>query len=793
MHGMRDWQTALHTLGSVPLAADPRLTQGPLTKDHIWSLTTQHIQPQALTLISNVGMQAQAYQIFPIFVEDDNPLHQPGEFAASPVIHHLATNYLTLSFAHQQSVRSTLTCWVPECQTAAGQYTFTNLSKTPQTFHFRLAAILKPLRDGQPMQAITHEGRTLLGGTAGQLTPLLFLSGGAGGGRGPYANLSLKVELPPKGSKTIRWVTSAAGSKADSYQLIQDIHSRHWPSEFAKIENMLEGQLQIHTGDPMWDLTFALSQKIAFGSIAGTGSERDQFTFRDGRLNPEGHFPSAMNGAQPPLLTPLQSLYAADALGPTTPGIMESLLAPFLAAQKDDGFIPFRSHPKEDQDLLASPYLVSLAWKIYQNNRDLSSLGEVFPDLLAYLKNWFQGGNDRDSDGLPEWSRVRQTEGTAHPTHPSQGKWYLNPKIDTLESPALCALLHHEIHLLENMAEEIQQQGQIAPLLARQEPLVAAIRGSWDEGSNLFQRWDRDSHHTSGEALLTENNGPGLIILKKKLEPPARLVIHLQSSQPLSPKTRVFLHGEGREEEHWVESFSSHDFHWVQNHGRATSKHIYSFVEYVVPYGIDRGVTLGVHRANYLSDDIMLLLPLRSPAPSDDQVKALIADWIQDEDRLGSEYGLQSKPGSGAPISIVWNYLICDGLLKRDQRQLAASLMTRIMKLIIKNLASSRSFFAEYHGVTAAGMGSGYEITGMAPLGLFLRILGVRIEHQREVVVEGKNPFPWPVSIRYRGLDVHRGREETTITFPTGQRTTIADAAHKVVRLKGSSSANLST
>jgi hypothetical protein len=50
-----------------------------------------------------------------------------------------------------------------------------------------------------------------------------------------------------------------------------------------------------------------------------------------------------------------------------------------------------------------------------------------------------------------------------------------------------------------------------------------------------------------------------------------------------------------------------------------------------------------------------------------------------------------------------------------------------------------------------------------------MRVLGVRIVSPRKVYLEGRNPFPWPVTVRHKGLAVVRGETETVITFPSGQ------------------------
>jgi hypothetical protein len=58
---------------------------------------------------------------------------------------------------------------------------------------------------------------------------------------------------------------------------------------------------------------------------------------------------------------------------------------------------------------------------------------------------------------------------------------------------------------------------------------------------------------------------------------------------------------------------------------------------------------------------------------------------------------------------------------------------------------------------------------------LFLQVLGVEIQPPDRVVLHGKNPFPWPVVVQYKGFKVARQAEQTLIVFPNGQSLTVDD------------------
>jgi hypothetical protein len=61
--------------------------------------------------------------------------------------------------------------------------------------------------------------------------------------------------------------------------------------------------------------------------------------------------------------------------------------------------------------------------------------------------------------------------------------------------------------------------------------------------------------------------------------------------------------------------------------------------------------------------------------------------------------------------------------------------------------------------------------------------LGVQVLSPTRVRLEGDNPFPWPVTIHYKGLIVVRELEKTEIQFPNGKHVTVEDLAPCIVSL----------
>jgi hypothetical protein len=109
--------------------------------------------------------------------------------------------------------------------------------------------------------------------------------------------------------------------------------------------------------------------------------------------------------------------------------------------------------------------------------------------------------------------------------------------------------------------------------------------------------------------------------------------------------------------------------------------------------------------------------------------------------------------------------------------------MAHFMTALIQNLKQNRAFYARYHAERGTGLGERNALNGLAPVDLFLRVLGVEILSSTRVRLEGTNPFPWDVTINYKGLKVVRGQEKTEVIFANGKSVTVVDIEPVVVSL----------
>src|SRR4030065_2950655 len=114
-------------------------------------------------------------------------------------------------------------------------------------------------------------------------------------------------------------------------------------------------------------------------------------------------------------------------------------------------------------------------------------------------------------------------------------------------------------------------------------------------------------------------------------------------------------------------------------------------------------------------------------------------------------------------------------------RLLAPGWLGGVRQACVRSLKTDKSFHEAYGPDEAQGLGARNHISGVAPLALFLKILGVRLISPRRVIVRGRNPFPWPVVVCWRGLVVRGEAGQTQITFPDGDKVVVEGEGPRTV------------
>lgn len=289
---------------------------------------------------------------------------------------------------------------------------------------------------------------------------------------------------------------------------------------------------------------------------------------------------------------------------------------------------------------------------------------------------------------------------------------------------------------------------------------------------------------------MGETQGPGEIYLDRKFKQPVRLVVSISGEERTPPQANLLLNGAGRSGRNLIERLSKDHFQWRLGRSSVTSKKVFSYLEYVEVKDIGPEDHLRIEVVDWTHADCSLFLPLWANLPSQARADRIIQSNLLNPQRFWKPYGIPLCPSSreleGTPInqvSILWNDLIAQGLLHYGYQQQAVTLSERLMKAVILNLKKHKSFFHSYEAATGEGVGERNALHGLAPLSLFLKILGVGLISPTKVRLERFNPYPWPVTIKYRGLKILRQAEETKVSFPGGQTAVVRSSKAQVLAL----------
>jgi len=209
--------------------------------------------------------------------------------------------------------------------------------------------------------------------------------------------------------------------------------------------------------------------------------------------------------------------------------------------------------------------------------------------------------------------------------------------------------------------------------------------------------------------------------------------------------------------------------------------------------GLGNEDTVIISTLDFSTEDHTLFMPLWAGIPDEGHAQTMIGRALLDANRFNRPYGVPACPLLTSPsreaeaisqaVHLPWNLFVCEGLLRYGFRSDAARILVHFMNAVIQNLKQNHAFYARYHAERGTGLGERNALSGLAPVDLFLRILGVEILSNTRVKLEDKNPFPWDVTIHYKGLKVIRGQEKTEVIFANGKSVNVTGIEPVIVSL----------
>lgn len=788
---MRTWTLGAGDPLHLTLACDARLASPDYANDQTWQLDLGGGEPAALGLRSTYGLRARLMRLFPRFVQGGKALHDPQNFVSPPRVTYFAPNFLEVTFSPLSGLKVAAEYWAATSQIVAGRLTLLNQGVTPLQFSLEWVAQLAAL-EGQSMTPAQRQSVNILTGRTAALSPVLFMTGGAQPGSGPHPSLALTLDLPAGASRQFTWALASLAEEQESFEAARRTAARPWEAERARLERLNESQsVEIFTGDLDWDAALAFSQRAAFGLLLGSSPQLPNPSFCLTRQPDSGYSPAGdgsdyqrfWNGQAAP------EAYWLTSLLPGAPEIGRGLLENFLAVQEQDGAIDAKPGlAGQRARVLAAPLLASLAWKLHQRQPDPQFLSKNYPALQKFFWAWFSPARDQDRNGLPEWQNVAQSGFDENPLFDGWHEWSQGIDINTVQSPALTAMLYREAACLQRMAE-LHGRAADAALLQRQaEILKQGTLACWDEDGGFYRYADRDTHLSLSGKILSDRQASSSLDLQKEFKDPTRLVLRIHGQNEALKRPRVTISGKlnGVEQN---ETLNWHAFRFSASGAVATTQKTFDSLGHFEFDGLNRKDRLTIQTVDLSIPDQTLLLPLWANLPDERAAHNLLFRTLLDADRFDHPFGIPAFPRAFVPaadalcmsVHLPWNALVAEGMLAYGYRREAARLMAHLMSAVIQNLKRGQSFHRAYHAESGAGLGERDSLYGLAPVGLFLSLLGVEIFSPRKVALRGENPFPWPVTVKYRGLTVQRLSGHSEVIFPNGQSAQVADPANTLI------------
>ncbi len=794
---MRDWSLHLGDPLYLSLAADARLCQPDYLNDHIWEVEFGAADPAFVSLYTTFGLRARSMRLYLRFTENNVSVTDPNTFIAKPSLRRFHPNFLTLDFVPLEALHVTTEFWVPESHAVAGRVTLTNKSNAVRQLKLEVCAALTPL-DGQSIVPTQQQLVNTLAGQTSGIAPVVFMTGGPKHGPGPQPSLMVELELGPGSTRQISFAEAALDTVATSFELARRSAARSWDAERARIEMLDASQvLDIRTGDTDWDAALAFSQTAAHGLFFSGSEQLPNPSFVNARHIDNGFsrkgdgadYPPSWNGQ-----SPLETYYISSILH-GAPQVTKNLILNFLSTQNEDGEVDGKPGlAAQRSKLIAAPLLASLAWKYYQTTQDDAFLADVYPKLFKFFWAWFSSAHDRNHDGAPEWDHILQTGFDDNPIFDVWNPWSQGLDISLVHSPALEAMLYREAKSVVKIAKKLGKPDEETVLVTAQaELLKTAINASWNANQSFYSYRDRETGLVSTGRVIAKRKGDGTLRVRPaaEFESGVRLLIEIQTKSPAAKRPEVEVCEYFTKTKGEVETILGHQFQWRTGGLVATTQKTFTRLARVSVTGLDEKDKIIVKLIDTSGEDITLALPLWAGVPEKQQANALIGRNISTADRFDRPFGLPSLPLSPDPeadavsmsVAFPWNQLIGEGLLAYGFRAEAARLTVHLMNAVIQNLKQNHAFYQRYHAEKGAGIGERNSLHGFAPVGLFMQTLGVTILSATKVKLEGKNPFPWSVTIKYKGLTIVRGLEQTTITFVNGESIIVKEEQPCIVEM----------
>lgn len=767
------------------LAADARLSRTDYTDDHVWALRVGAGDAPGLALHTRYGARTGLASLVPMWTlkADRRIIYQPQAYATMPKITAYAPNFARIEGVIVPGLAMLAEFWVMESHAIGGRYTLTNQTDAPITARLDLFAQVASEGKTKKLAILTLGDQTsaLSFGTIGSLHPVVLLADATADLTSSSPKIGADLTVPAGGSVAIKWVHAALADLRDSLALARNWLEQDWEVHFAQIARAAQAIPHISTGDRAIDALIAASYQHLLHAYLKPGVSLPRPILVATRQPSSGFSPNgdgtdhdrAWSGA-----TPAWAYLASLAIATIDRDLAESALRNFLAVQQPDGAIDGKPGAAGQRaDWLAQPLLARLALELFRYTEDADFLREVLPKLVKFYQRWF--AEDADGDGAPEWAHERQMGYPFFPMFGTNQPWAQNLDIRYVEGPDLLAYLLSEGISLRELGRHLGDTTLEETAYARVAPLQTRLNDLWHNGRYSYR--DRDTHHVNAAPipLIHEGAADEAQVIAQELPYPARLLIRIQGGTGKTPKLGITVFGNTPQGQSISEKVDQGA--WYRGYGVYVTRQVFKFVDRVEVTGLSRVYKVDVTTPDFTKLDLTALLPLWSRGITVDRSKEIVALMQAEFLRPNgvtmtpiSEDAPDPMRDHGGAVWPFWLSLIGEGLWEYGYTAEAHDLLMRILRAQSAVFTTEAHFKEFYFGATAQGSGETGHLSGIAPLHLLTRVLGVRILSSHRVWTGGTFAWNAPITVQQHGVTVTRSASGTRVTFPSGHGVELA-------------------
>ena len=783
---LRRWQLTT----PITLAADARLTLTDYTDDQVWELVPGLDDEPALRLQTRYGGRVSLASLVPMWtVNNEQRVHETQEYAERPQIVTFTPSSATAEAFITATLKVEATYWVMSSHAIGARFTLTNTGDTPLSVRADIFGHVIEHKKPRALAilSLSDDTMALNMGYIGNSRPVVVMENAdtdLSPNRKASPKIGVTLEVAPNESQSVQWAHAGLDTLERSFSRARLWLQQDWDQNLGEIETTNAFIPNIETGDSELDLVFARSYQQLMQSFLTPRDDLSHSAFVANRHIDKGFskqgtgkdYGRGWNGQTFKL-----AYLVGCAVAPIAPDLAKGIIQNYIDIQDSEGFIDAAPGlaGQRSKNLL-QPILARLAWIIYEYTDDKDFLKSNFPQLLDFFRRWFKSDHDTEFDGVPEWQNERQTGYTGFPSF-DNNTWSQGVNIKYFETPDLIAYLLSEAHYLKKIGQEIGDD--IAAMGASQRVRDARLVLDQMWYNNRYSYRERDTDGISAATIVIEDGrGDEEHIPSIEINPPQRLIVRITGGTNRAPNAVIHIEGIDHNGKQFEEVADGELLNWTYGKGFYTTHRIFSRIDRIRCTRLSRVYTLDVSSVDTTRIDINAIMPILSEDIQEDKAETLI-DLIKDENHFYRPNGLTivsakdpaydpSSAQGGGGVWAYWLTLICEGLITYGQAELAVDMLKRLLNVQKNHLIENNTFHEFYNSDELSGHGEEGYLEGIAPLHLFMKLIGIRVISTGRVQI-GHYYWDEPITLTQLGIKISRSQESTSIQFPSGHEVTL--------------------